>query len=219
MGGSASEGKPVAQEKSGRERRNLWSYFTVEQSFKQRQIFRLLALTGLNVVVSTVAFVTFMDYELTALQGGLPILAGPSPSLIRIGIVWAALMAGLGGLFAMLTGMLMTHRMAGPIYKFKLELKRIQEGQAPRKIGVRKGDEFSDVADALNGALDALAARRGNVAESGELALDLERTRATQLEILSGLEELDASALSQADREKLDSWRERMRALRDKLEA
>ena len=208
----------MTEERSGRARRSWWSYFTIEQSFKQRQIFRLLALTALNVTVSTIAFVGFMDYELTALQGGLPFLDGPAPSLIRIGIVWAALMAGTGGLFALLTGLLMTHRMAGPIYSFKLELKRIEEGQAPRKIGVRRGDEFQDVAEALNGALDALGARSRGVAEFGELALDLERTRATHLEILAGLEDLDTSAFSDSDRERLEAWRERMRTLRTKLD-
>lgn len=207
----------MAQEKIGRQRRSLWSYFTVEQGFKQRQIFRLLALSLINVMVSTVAFVWFMHYELGSMHSGLP-FPDPAPSLLRIGIVWAALMAGLGGLFAMLTGLLMTHRMAGPIYKFKLELKRIEEGKAPRPIAVRKHDEFHDVAEALNGALEALAARGGDVAESGALALDLERVRTTHGEILAALEDLDASVLQAADRDKLEAWRERMRALRDKLE-
>jgi len=40
----------------------------------------------------------------------------------------------------------LTHRMAGPIHGFKNELHRIEEGHAPRPIGVRQGDEFEDVA-------------------------------------------------------------------------
>jgi methyl-accepting chemotaxis protein len=208
----------MAEEKSGRERRSWLSYFKVEQDFKQRQIFRLLGLTALNVGVSTVAFVGFLNHELETLRSGLPFLDTPTPSLVRIGIVWAALMAGLGGLFAMLTGMMMTHRMAGPIYSFKRELKRIEEGLPPRRLGVRKGDEFQDVADALNGALEALSSRARGVSESGELALDLERARATHQEILDGLEALDTARLADADRGRVDGWRARMRALRDKLD-
>ena len=90
--------------------------------------------------------------------------------------------------------------------------------KAPRQIGVRKGDEFHDVAEALNGALDALGKRSRSVAEFGELALDLERTRATHLEILAGLEDLDTSAFSDSDRERLEAWREHMRTLRTKLD-
>lgn len=201
----------------GRQRRSVWSYFVIEQRFKQRQILRLIGLSLLNVAVSTVAFVAFMQYELGALQGGLPISTGPSPSLVRIAIVWAAFMSGVGGLFALLTGMLMTHRMAGPIYKFKMELRRIKEGQPPRYIGVRKGDEFADVAEALNGALDALHTRAGNAGESAALALDLEQAREAQRQVLEGLDELDAAELPEAQRAKLEGWRERMLALRDKL--
>jgi methyl-accepting chemotaxis protein len=208
----------MAEEKSGRERRNVLNYFRIEQDFKQRQIFRLLGLTALNVTVSTVAFVGFMHHELQAMRAGLPFLDAPTPSLVRIGIVWAALMAGLGGLFAMLTGLLMTHRMAGPIYSFKRELARIEQGLPPRRIGVRKGDEFKDVADALNGALDTLASRARGVSESGELALDLERVRAAHQEILAGVEELDTASLPEPDRTRIDTWRTRMRTLRDKLD-
>lgn len=210
----------MAQQYDKTQRRSWWSYFQIEQGFKQRQIYRLLALSALNVMVSTIAFVAFMDYELETMRGGLPILVGPTPNLMRIGIVWAALMAGLGGLFAMFTGILMTHRMAGPIHKFKTELARIEQGQAPRKIGVRKGDEFRDVAEALNGALDALGARgAGAVSESGELALDLERTRAIHQEILDGIESLEVGGLGDADRQKVEAWKERMRGLGEKLDA
>ena len=101
------------------ERRSAKNFFVVEQGFKQRQILRLLGLSLLNVLVSTVAFVVFMKYELAAAHSGLPM-----PSLVRIGIVWAAFMGGVGGLFALFTGMLMAHRTAGPIYKFKSELER-----------------------------------------------------------------------------------------------
>lgn len=207
-----SEKRPHGQ------RRSVWNYFTVEQGFKQRQILRLLGLTLLNVAVSTVAFVMFMDYELSALRGGFP-TSPAQPSLLQIAVVWAALMAGLGGLFALLTGLLMTHRMAGPIYGFKKELRRIEEGHAPRRIGVRKRDEFGDVAEALNRALEALHSRSRDLAESGELALDLDRARSLHVEILDGLEALPTAGLPEPDRARLDDWRERMQSLRTKLDA
>lgn len=200
-------------------RRSIWNYFTVEQGFKQRQILRLLGLTLANVAISTVAFVMFMDYELSALRSGSPVTAWAQPSLLRIAVVWAALMSGLGGLFALLTGLFLTHRMAGPIYTFKKELRRIEEGHAPRRIGVRTHDEFKDVAEALNRALEAVHARSRDVAESGELALDLERARSLHLEILEGLEALDPDGLADADRARLEAWRERMKGLRAKLDA
>ena len=197
-----------------RHRRSVWNSFNVEPGFKQRQIMRLLFLTGLNVLVSTGAFIAFHDYELANHSG---VYGQPAPSVVRIAIVWAALMAGLGGLFALMTGLLMTHRMAGPIHNFKRELRAIAEGRTPQPIRVRKGDEFADVAAALNGALDVLSARGGETSNEGALALDLESVRAAHVEILAGLESFDFSALPEADRERAEVWREQLRDLQAKL--
>lgn len=207
-------------ESSSANRRSVWNLFNIEQSFQQRQIVRLLALTGLNVVISTGAFVAFHSYELTGhANPGLPLYETPTPSLLRIAIVWAALMAGLGGLFALLTGLLMTHRMAGPIHKFKNELQRIEAGQAPRPIRLRQGDEFVDMAEALNGALEALWTRSGSPGAEGALALDLEATRALHGEILDAFAEIDVDDLADTDPARLRAWHERMLALREKLDA
>jgi hypothetical protein len=84
---------------------------------------------------------------------------------------------------------------------------------------VRKGDEFADVADALNGALNALYARAGSAGESGALALDLEQARLTCQQVLEGSESLDTASLPEAERARVGGWRERMRVLGEKLDA
>ncbi len=199
-------------------KRSVWNSFNVEQGFKQRQIMRLLFLTMLNVLVSTGAFVAFFNYEMSAGWGSGP-YAQPAPSVVRIAIVWAALMAGLGGLFALMTGLLMTHRMAGPIHHFKQELRRIEAGEAPRPIRLRRGDEFTDVAVALNGALETLWQRSGAAASDGALALDLDTIRAVHVEILEGLETFDFAALPEEQRRQAEAWRDQMRDLETKLNA
>jgi len=109
--------------------------------------------------------------------------------------------------------------MAGPIYKFKQELLRIEAGHAPRPIRLRKRDEFHDVAEALTRALETLWSRADGVAQSAELALDLDRTRSAHEEILAGLEGLDVELLADADRSRVEAWRQQMRTLRTKLDA
>ncbi|MFQ5416617.1 MAG: hypothetical protein ACE5FL_06135 [Myxococcota bacterium] len=208
------------EQASGRERRSLWRVFEIEEAFKQRQILRLLALTALNVAVSTAAFIAFQNHEINALrQAAFAYGESTAPSLVRIAIVWVSLMAATGGLFALLTGLLMTQRMAGPIYKFKDELGRIAAGNAPRPIHLRGRDEFHDVADALNAALETLWSRAEHPVQSGEIALDLEQIRSVHDEILRGLESLDTSPLSEADRSRVETWREQMLQVRNKLDA
>lgn len=202
----------MSESKQGRRQRSIWSFFTVEEAFKQRQLSRLLLLTGVQVAVSTAAFVAFHRYEFAmALQdGAIP------PRLVQVTIGFAALMSGVGGLFALWMGLLLTQRLAGPLYHFKRELQAIEAGAPPREIRVRKGNELQDMADALNGALQALWAR--GTSESAGLALDLEELRSAHEEILGGIAALDVSELTEPVREKIEAWRGQMRALGDKLE-
>ena len=201
----------MADQTRGRDRRSFWSVFTVEEGFKRRQVARLLLLTALNVVVSTAAFVALQDSGDLGSWGGLQ---WEAPHLLRMAAGWAALLAGLGGLFALSLGLLMTHRMAGPIHVFKRELRRIEQGQPPRRIRVRPRDELADVAEALNAAIDTLWARSCDVSQ---LELDIDRVRATHDEILDAVESLDPSGLPDPQRARLEDWRDRMRALREKL--
>ena len=198
----------MEEQKTGRDRRSLWSVFEVEEGFKHRQIMRLVALTVFNVTISTGAFIAYQNYEMNALRdfGFMP-EGATTNGLIRIVIAWAAFMAATCGLFALLTGLLMTHRMAGPIYKFKQELLRIEAGHAPRPIHLRKGDEFQDVADALTRALETLWSRAHSLAQSGELALDLERILSAHDEIMAGLAGIDVDLLADADRSRVEAWR------------
>jgi nitrogen fixation/metabolism regulation signal transduction histidine kinase len=64
------------------------------------------------------------------------------------------MMTGLSVFFAVATGLYFSNKMAGPVYRFKAELKRIEEGKRFRKVTLRKGDDFHDVAEALNRALE-----------------------------------------------------------------
>ena len=55
---------------------------------------------------------------------------------------------GLSVFFAIATGLYFSHKMAGPIYRFKVELTRIEEGKRARPIILRKGDYWQEfVAD------------------------------------------------------------------------
>jgi hypothetical protein len=51
-----------------------------------------------------------------------------------------------------------SNRMAGPAYRLRRTLEAVQRGERPEPIRLRKGDEFHDLADALNAALQKLGA-------------------------------------------------------------
>ncbi len=72
----------------------------------------------------------------------------------------------------------MSHRIAGPIYRFERVVKSVIAGDYDMTaIQLRKGDEFRELANDLNKMMDALRARR-------EEARDIIQTLSQNLEIL-----------------------------------
>ena len=46
--------------------------------------------------------------------------------------------------------LVISHRLAGPLYRFEKELREIGEGDLTRDIRLRKEDQIRDMADSLN---------------------------------------------------------------------
>ncbi len=50
----------------------------------------------------------------------------------------------------------LSHRIAGPIYRIKKTLDEISKGDYAKRLHLRKTDELKDVADSINRAIDKL---------------------------------------------------------------
>lgn len=69
-----------------------------------------------------------------------------SMTMISIGF------SGLAGIVALW----LSHRTAGPLYRFRRVFEQIAEGQRDLRVNLRPGDEFQEVADAFNVMMDRL---------------------------------------------------------------
>lgn len=49
-----------------------------------------------------------------------------------------------------LLGIVSLHRVAGPVYRFRMLLKKVSAGQIPSDVTLRQGDYFKDVAEEFN---------------------------------------------------------------------
>lgn len=52
-------------------------------------------------------------------------------------------------MFALVGGILISHRIAGPVFRFKAVIRKMALGEDPGKISVRKADYFADVVPLL----------------------------------------------------------------------
>lgn len=162
-------------------RRKWVNLLSIEQGFKQRQILRVLGFAMAYVAMSTLALGAFYNYVLQSFAiGALPLYPSGSelaelrqlPGLRETLIAWVMMMTGLSVFFAVATGLYFSNKMAGPVYRFKAELKRLEEGKRFQRIALRKGDDFHDVAEALNRALERLERTQSALADPSDKPLE-----------------------------------------------
>ncbi len=68
-------------------------------------------------------------------------------------------------------GIFFLHRIAGPVYRFRLTLRRVNHGQAAVPIRLREGDYFTEVAGELNTLIQRVQEQRVKITQV-EDALD-----------------------------------------------
>lgn len=75
--------------------------------------------------------------------------------------------AALGPLM-LVVGVIITHRIAGPVYRMERHLEAIARGENPGECRIRKGDEFQELCTRINEAVRALEARRATAPQGQE---------------------------------------------------
>ncbi|MCB9655106.1 MAG: hypothetical protein H6729_13365 [Deltaproteobacteria bacterium] len=75
-------------------------------------------------------------------------------------IAWALFLGfAIFNVVLFLLGLFITHRLAGPIFVFQRYIQEIGRGHFPQTRGLRRGDEFTDLLDAIERAVSRLRKR------------------------------------------------------------
>ena len=67
------------------------------------------------------------------------------------------------GIIGMVVFVLLSHRIAGPLYRFEKTLEAIESGDLTTRISLRKKDEITELKSGLNAAIDSLDIRLGKI--------------------------------------------------------
>ena len=82
---------------------------------------------------------------------------GENLALIKHAITYKLFIRSLLLIFAIaVLSIFISHRIAGPVYKFENTLKALVRGEKVREIGLRKRDEFYDLAMAINSLIKSM---------------------------------------------------------------
>lgn len=133
--------------------------YLVDPGFQLRYILRLAMVGGGGVLL--VGLLLFQVHKSSVESGASPeVLLASERTLL-----WLIAMGtlGLGGLMGLL-GLVLTHRVAGPIHVMSLYIATLAAGRYPRMRPLRKRDELRGFFDRFSEAVDRIREREAEEA-------------------------------------------------------
>ena len=173
--------------------------YIIDPEFQNRMIRRLCFL-GIAIIASSLLFLTVVhhlygDVQLIVTQpdpfkSATMFTSTPVEPSSLFNLLWPvmAICVGITLVFLFFFGIIMSHRMAGPIYRIRMILQEMTGGNLRGDVRLRKKDEFKHLANDLN---DLKTSLRKTVQQMSEivksLALIEDHNRQTEMAQLSDI--------------------------------
>ena len=139
--------------KSGTRRRK----YLVKKGFQFRFILKFCAVVLGGVVVSTCLLFIFSQDTLTSSFNNSRLVIRSTGLVILPAVIYTNLIVlGLISAATIFVTLVVSHKIAGPLFRFEKELWEIGEGTLTRKISFRKDDQMIEMAEGLNDMVEAL---------------------------------------------------------------
>jgi len=87
-----------------------------------------------------------------------------TPDFFFVSLLLIVLIVVIGiGIAAMVIFLLLSHRIAGPLYRFEKTLKEAEGGDLTARIDLRKTDELTKLKESINSAFGSMDSRFGRI--------------------------------------------------------
>lgn len=138
---------------------------TQNQVFKRRTIFikkkqqlQYMALIVLSVLAGLLIMALELTFTLSEVFDHYPVLLQPLydhfPAL-AYGFIYKLIIYVV---FVILISAILSHKMAGPVYRFEQTCKAIAKGDFSKRVHLRQGDQLTDLQDEFNKMMDRVEA-------------------------------------------------------------
>ena len=165
--------------------------FYVKKGFQFRFILKFCILVALGILFSTGLLLFFSQGTLTSsFQDSRLVIETTSTAVLPAVLYTNLITLILITVGTVVVTLFISHKIAGPLFRFEQELKRIAEGDLTTKIRLRKRDQISDVAESLNGAVSALREKVLTIQSDIEQLLELPPEQSKPETIAEGLKQL-----------------------------
>ena len=134
-------------------------YF-IKKDFQFKFILKFCLLVLIGVVISTGLLFLFSQDTLTSSFQQSRLVVKKTGMAILPSIVYTNLITlGLITLASVIVTLFVSHKIAGPMFRFEEELKEIGKGDLTKTVLIRKKDQIADMAVSLNNMIAGLRAK------------------------------------------------------------
>ena len=126
------------------------NYF-VKKGFQSNFILKFCLIVLIGAILSTGLLFLFSQGTLTSsFQQSKLVIKNTSLAILPAVIYTNLITLGLITLATIAVTLFVSHKIAGPLFRFEKELKEIREGDLTGNIMLRRKDQITDMADGLN---------------------------------------------------------------------
>lgn len=152
--------------------------FFIKKELQGKYIFSFFLFVIFGSILYAAIFSMLSADSFTIVYKDNNLTLGKTPYILLAEILkanWILILSG--GILGVVIAMFLTHRFAGPIYRLEQSVQKMSDGNLAFDVMLRKTDEGKELAAALDGFKEDLAARIGSIRELSD-AIDSNLKRA-----------------------------------------
>ena len=131
-------------------KRKRKKYF-INKAFQAEFILKFCGLVALGCVIFGVILYMFTNRTVTTSFDNSRLVIKSTADYLLPGLLFGGLIVGLViAIAASIMVVLLTHRMAGPIYRFEKYAQKIGSGELSADLKIRKKDQFQNLVEVFN---------------------------------------------------------------------
>ena len=177
----------MVQDAQSYQRRN---YF-IKKGFQVRFIIKFCLLMLLGIVISTGLLFVFSQGTLTSsFQNSRLVIENTSLAILPAIIYTSLITLCLLTLATILVTLFISHKIAGPMFRFEKDLKEIGQGNLTKKVMLRRKDQAAELAGSITEMAALLREKVVNIRQGLEKVLESARAQNAPTGVVEGLEHL-----------------------------
>lgn len=133
------------------------SKYFIKKKFQAEIILKFSMVLFIGILLSTALLFLFSQDTLTSsyANSGLEI-KNTGTAIMPAVILTNLITLGIISIFSIIVMLFISHKIAGPMFRFEKDLKRVSKGDLTVKVNLRKKDQFKDMALGLNQMIQSM---------------------------------------------------------------